>query len=668
MADITRRELLLAGLAAGCGLVQGADGLKPEADLHQRVLRLASAQNGRRKRRFAAVRSPSQLASLQHQLRSDFVALLGGLPETASAPAARKLGRLVADDYVIDKLLFESFPGYWVPALLYRPMTASSPASAVLSPCGHSTVGKAADIYQTFHINLVKRGHFVLTYDPVGQAERSQFWDAARGRSRFNLTCGEHCVLGNPLYLLGTSLAKYRVWDGMRGLDYLASLPEIDAQRIGCAGNSGGGTLTAYLAALDGRVRAALIGCYITALPHRMANRIQADPDSDPEQDIFDFVGRGIDHAGLLALIAPRPALVCSAQYDFFPIEGTRQTFAEAQHLYRVAGAEDRIRKVETQAKHGLSQPLREAGYAWFARWLQGKPAAMDAPEIEVTPRKPKDLQVCPGGQVNLGLSSRPLLPLAWNQFQRKQAANKPKLAGRDALRSLLRLDPESARFDLRTVTETRGDQRRLVLCVNGVESTDWQLEKKLLEALTRHAAAVAVLDPRGVGRLRPDLQIPNHDYADPLHGVEENIAYNAMLVGRTVTGMRVADLLAAIDQLTAQPKAASITLCARRDAALVACFAAALDPRVGHVAVEDMTLSFIPLFGSAGQAINASNLVPCLLRDFGDIPEVLRQIAPRRVLVAAARNASVSLPKNIQISGPRFTDAPDILTRWLWP
>ncbi len=131
-------------------------------------------------------------------------------------PPVRKTGTIEADDYVIEKLAYESFPGYFVPALLYRPKTVTSPRPGVLSPCGHSTIGKAAGPYQTLHINLAKRGYVVLTYDPVGQGERSQFWDSTRGRSRFNLICGEHAVLGNPLYLLGTNLARYRIWDGMR--------------------------------------------------------------------------------------------------------------------------------------------------------------------------------------------------------------------------------------------------------------------------------------------------------------------------------------------------------------------------------------------------------------------------------------------------------------------
>jgi len=160
----------------------------------------------------------------------------------------------------------------------------------VLSPCGHSTNGKAAAAYQTLHPNLAKRGYLVLTYAPIGQCERSQLWDVEKHRSRFNLSCGEHAVLGNPLYLLGTSLARYRIWDGIRGLDYLASRPEVVPASLGCIGNSGGGTLTADIVALDPRVTAVAICCYITTLPRRMANRTQEDPSADPEQDVFGFV------------------------------------------------------------------------------------------------------------------------------------------------------------------------------------------------------------------------------------------------------------------------------------------------------------------------------------------------------------------------------------------
>ena len=360
--------------------------------------------------RFAAVKSPGDLSVLQKELREAFLRQIGGLPERAGAPPVLVVGTIATDDYVVEKLVFESLPGYLVPALLYRPKTQGPRLPAVLSPCGHSAVGKAEGTYQILHINLVKRGYVVLTYDPVGQGERSQFWDPEKRRSRFDLTCGEHAVLGNPLYLIGTSLARYRIWDGMRGLDYLASRPEVDPKRLGCVGNSGGGTLTAYLAALDSRVAAAAICCYITTLPRRMRNRIQEDPSADPEQDIFGFVSEGIDHAGLLALRAPRPTLLGTARFDFFPIEGARESFAEAKRLFEIAGAAERIDREEAPTRHGLSLPLRQAVYRWFDRWLADRQDAGPVQEAPVTPRPAKDLLVCADGQVNRTYLSRPLL------------------------------------------------------------------------------------------------------------------------------------------------------------------------------------------------------------------------------------------------------------------
>ncbi len=230
MNSVSRRDFLATGLslASTAAAASSEPPLIRPADVHQELLDLASAWQARRRVRFDVVQTKVAVESLQTTLRAAFLQLLDGLPTASGVPDVRPTGSLEFDDYVIDKLAYESLPGYFVPALLYRPKKVTSVLPGILSPCGHSTNGKAAVTYQTLHINLVKRGYVVLTYDPVGQGERSQFWDAARRRSRFNLSCGEHAVLGNPLYLLGTNLARYRIWDGMRGLDYLAWRPEVD--------------------------------------------------------------------------------------------------------------------------------------------------------------------------------------------------------------------------------------------------------------------------------------------------------------------------------------------------------------------------------------------------------------------------------------------------------
>ncbi len=629
-------------------------------DVHQQILDLAALQEQKRRARFAAVQSKADLDVLQTTLRQAFLRLLDGLPERGGVPPVQKTGTIEADDHVIEKLLFESFPGYFVPALLYKPKKATAPWPGVLSPCGHSAVGKAAGAYQILHINLAKRGFAVLTYDPVGQGERSQFWDAGRGRSRFNLVCGEHAVLGNPLYLLGTNLARYRIWDGMRGLDYLTSLPEVDSSKIGCVGNSGGGTLTAYIAALDPRVSVAAICCCITTLRRRMGNRIQEDPSADPEQDIFGFMSEQIDHAGLLALRVPRPTLVGAARLDFFPIEGTRESLAEAKRLFEIAGASDRVDCTEAPGRHGLSPQIRTGIYNWFERWLADRKDGTPIAEFPASPRPARELLVCADGQVGQRLRSRPLLPLALEEFDRGKKPSKL------TLRELLCLDFDLADPRITDVAAGSNPDRATVICVNGNEARDWREERSFFDALRRLGHAIVVVDARGVGERRPKLAVAGSDYNDPLEGVEGNIAYNAFLVGKSLLGMRVTDVLTALHKLAAQTKPKRVVICGRRDAALTACLAAAVEPSIDRVAVEDLLPSFRSLFAPEGRPINAASILPGLLQRFGDVADVLAQIAPRKVLVASAgRESRPSIPSVSCVERP-FTQDAKLLTDWL--
>ena len=168
------------------------------------------------------------------------------------------------------------------------------------------------------------------------------------------------------------------------------------------------------------------------------------------------------------------------------------------------------------------------------------------------------------------------------------------------------------------------------------------------------------------MGQLRPDLQVKGHDYGDPLSGVEENLAYNAFLVGKTLLGMRVTDVLAAVSQVIKKAKPASVVLCARRDATLVACLAAAIEPDIKQVAVEEMRHSFLPLFEARGQAINSSNLLPGMLRDFGDIAAVLAAIGPRRVLAAGMREAWRERLPAVLVTEKCFTKELGLFLDWL--
>ena len=268
----------------------------------------------------------------------------------------------------IEKLVFESLPGVYVTALVYVPdARRATPRGA--RACGHSANGKA--YYQALCQRLAARGYVVICWDPVGQGERSQFWDAAAQRSRYNLICGEHAVLGNLAYLAGANLARWEVWDGMRALDYLLTRPEVDPSRISITGTSGGGFQAAFIAALDPRINAAAPSCYITALPMRVANRIFKDPDSDPEQDPYGFSRTASITPGCCSSCirgrcsSPRP---CSTS---FLSRARGQTFREMSPLYRRFGHGDRIAH-----DRGLSRARllgrKPGGRAWLSRPFHG--------------------------------------------------------------------------------------------------------------------------------------------------------------------------------------------------------------------------------------------------------------------------------------------------------
>jgi len=211
MRSFSRRDLLRLGIAAPAILSSTRDSLAARAgdvDVHQQLLELAASQEKQRRARFAAVKTRADLFELQSVLRRSFLRLLDDLPGKQGVPSVQRTGTIEADDYRIEKLVFESFPGYFVPALLYKPKKVDSALPGVLSPCGHSTTGKAAGPYQILHVNLARRGYVVLTYDPVGQGERSQFWDNAKAR------CASISVVASTRSWATRSTCSVPTWPG----------------------------------------------------------------------------------------------------------------------------------------------------------------------------------------------------------------------------------------------------------------------------------------------------------------------------------------------------------------------------------------------------------------------------------------------------------------------
>jgi len=334
---------------------------------------LAWREDAERMKVWDGIRTEQDLFRIQKEIRQKLLTMLGGMPTTRAPLHPHITGRIAMDGFHIEKLIFESLPGIHVTALLYVPddpnVGEHAKHPAILVPAGHAEDGKAH--YQTLCQRLVQRGYVVLSWDPVGQGERSQFWDAKAGKSRYNRICAEHAVLGNLAYLAGTNLARWEIWDGLRAFDYLLTRPEVDPERISITGTSGGGFQAMHIAALEPRIKVAAISCYITSLPMRIHNRIFKDPDSDPEQDLYGMISNGVDNAGLLLLMYPRPVLVAAATLDFFPIEGTHKTFHEVSKLYSRFGHADRIALAEGYHGHQYSDENQEAALEFLDHFNQ---------------------------------------------------------------------------------------------------------------------------------------------------------------------------------------------------------------------------------------------------------------------------------------------------------
>jgi hypothetical protein len=326
-------------------------------------------EDDERQRAWEAILDQRELLKTQHELRQKVLQMIGGLPAVKTDLRARVTGRIQMDGFSIEKLIFQSLPGVYVTALVYLPDDHRAKHPAVLVPAGHAADGKFH--YQALSQRLVGRGYVVISWDPVGQGERSQFWDATAGRSRYNLVCGEHAVMGNLAYLAGANLARWEIWDGIRAVDYLLTRPEVDGERISITGTSGGGFQATLIAALDERIKVAVPSCYITALPMRISNRIFADPDSDPEQDLFGMISNGVDHPGLLLMMYPRPVMVAAAVLDFFPIEGTRKSFREVRRLYERFGRADRMAMVEGYHTHQFSPENQDSALDFLDHFNQ---------------------------------------------------------------------------------------------------------------------------------------------------------------------------------------------------------------------------------------------------------------------------------------------------------
>lgn len=306
------------------------------------------------KQRAAVVdqlKSISDWEKRQEYVRNTLWDILGPFPEKTPLNA-KVIRKFKKDGYSVENIIYESLPGYYVTASLFIPDKVKRPAPAILFCSGHSAEAYRRDLYQLPLLNLVKKGFIVLAFDPAGQGERLQYFDPEKGESLIGSSTKEHSYPAVQVFLTSKSIARYFIWDGIRGIDYLASRKEVDRGRIGVHGLSGGGTQTAYISALDDRVKASAPCGYITSYK-RLLESIGVQ---DGEQNLYHQILMGIDHADFIEARAPKPTLIMATTRDFFSIQGTRETYDELKRVYSIYGKPDLIEMVEDDYEHGYTK------------------------------------------------------------------------------------------------------------------------------------------------------------------------------------------------------------------------------------------------------------------------------------------------------------------------
>lgn len=624
--------------------------------LYQHLLKQAQQRLAARAAVVSGLVGAASGEAYRDGIRIRIAEAIGAFPERTPLNA-RTVWTREFEGYRIEGVLFESRPGLYVTAHLYLPTHATPPYPAILGPCGHSLEGKAGPTYQPAWINLARRGFAVLTFDPIGQGERVNYLEPEGKVKIWGTT--EHTMLGTKALLLGHSLARDILWDGVRAIDYLETRPDIDKSRIGCTGNSGGGTQTAQLMAVDRRIVCAAPSCYLTTY----SRLLSSIGPQDAEQNLIHQVAAGLDHADFIAACLPSPVLVCAASDDYFDIRGTWETYREAKVFYGKAGMAHRLDLFEGPDGHGFSPPRRTAVYHWMARWLQGRVDEEPEPATEIVTAE--KLWVTESGQV---LQSIPGAR-SMNEVYREEAA---ALAGRRTAR-LASLDAAAFEQELvRTLgirnrkTPTFAESGTGTATGGIVQSTHtaeiepgWNVTFTLARigdspvnrvivrvrdatvmdtpgAGTRVAARVAVADvfPRGL----TDPERLGGKGTERYFG-DWRTAFLALHIGRPLIGQRAEDVLAVCDHLKRAFPEAAIELEAEREAVPAAIVAALLEPGISSLAIRQGLSSWQSVIDSEMHVDVVSNVAVGML-GLADLPDLIARLGGRDVRIVEPRGA----------------------------
>ncbi|MCE9604936.1 MAG: prolyl oligopeptidase family serine peptidase [Planctomycetia bacterium] len=626
--------------------------------------------------RRAALRTQADAQAYIADVRTQIAKSFGPWPERTPLHA-RTVKSIERDAYVIENVIFESRPKFYVTANLYLPKGLKGKAPGVIGSCGHSHNGKAYPVYQSFAQGLARQGYVCLIFDPIGQGERLQLPDEHL-HSRIGVGVAEHCMVGNAQFLAGEFFGSWRAWDAMRALDYLLTRPEVDPRHIGITGNSGGGTMTTWLAAVEPRWTMAAPSCFVTTLRRNLENELPADTEQCPPGILAD----GLDYVDFLAVMAPKPIAILAQEKDFFDVRGTLETFERLKAVYKLFGAEENVSLHIGPGPHGYAQDAREAMYSCFNRATGLGPSPAKEPKLTIEDEAV--LQCTEKGQV-AALESRTVYSFTSEtakqfaaQYAKPARARPAGAALRAAVEAVLKLPERRKTVDFRIprpraatgyplphattyyVETEPGIQavvirpiaerhlsrpprqtNRAILYV-AHDSSDVELRVKapggnaqggeawLGELLAAEPeSTLYAVDVRGLGDSRPNTCGENN--YDTHYGCDYFYASHAIMLDRPYIGGRTYDLLTTLDFL-ADVGHKEVHLVARGYGTLPAAYAALLDDRVAQVTFKNALTSYADVADSDIYAWPLSSFTPNALKTF-DLPDVYAELASKKKL-----------------------------------
>jgi hypothetical protein len=335
-------------------------------------------------------------------------------------------GKLQGDGFIVEKLHYQSSPGLYVTGNLYLPADRKKDEKfpAILYVCGHGRVKKDGVSFGNkvhYHHHgawFARNGYVCLTLDTIqlgeiegihhGTYSKNMWWWVSRGYTP----------------------AGVEAWNGIRGIDYLQSRPEVDPERIGVTGRSGGGAYSWWIAALDERVKAAVPVAGITSMRNHVVDGcVESHCDC-----MYQVNSKRWDFAMISSLVAPRALLISNTDKDgIFPLEGVLDVHAKTRKLYRLLGAAGDLGLQIAEGPHKDTQDLRVHAFSWFNRFLkkQNPPPLIDKPatkyfepeQLKVFKKNPADEKTSSIHETFVPVASAPPIPKdrdAWEKYRDK--------------------------------------------------------------------------------------------------------------------------------------------------------------------------------------------------------------------------------------------------------